>query len=62
MKKRFSFLKNPQALNEIRKHKWIKSEKAKRDVGFVTAAIDWIKNHGEVWKEFYIKDRKKYLN
>ena len=40
MKKRFSFLKNPQALNEIRKHKWIKSEKAKRDVGFVSAAIE----------------------
>ncbi len=46
---RYSFLKNELALEEIRKHKWIESEKAGCEIGFATAAVDWIKNYGEGW-------------
>lgn len=34
---------------EILKHKWIESEKYKRDIGFENALLDWIKNHRPNW-------------
>ncbi len=46
----YSFFKDELALMEIRKHKWIESEKAKREIGFATAALDWIKKYGDDWK------------
>ena len=46
---RYSFLNDTLALEEIRKHKWIESEKHSREIGFATAALDWIKTHGEQW-------------
>ena len=54
MKKRFSFLKNQRALAEIRKYRWVKSKELGQEVGFATAALDWIKQHGQSWKEFHI--------
>ncbi len=49
---RYSYLKDEFALDEIRKHKWIESEKAGCEIGFATAAVDWIKKHGEQWLQF----------
>lgn len=49
----FHFLSNEKVREEIRKHKWIESEKKGRDIGFITAAIDWIKNHGEEWRKYH---------
>lgn len=49
---RYSFLNDTLALEEIRKHKWIESEKAGREIGFATAAVDWIKKYGEQWLRF----------
>jgi len=46
----YSFLKDELALIEIHKHKWVESEKAGREIGFVTAALDWIKKYGDDWK------------
>lgn len=60
MKKQYSFLKDPRALAEIRKHKWIESQKANREIGFATAAVDWIKNHGQAWKRIHIQEEKDY--
>jgi len=58
MKKRFSFLANDKAVEEIRKHKWIESEKKGEEIGFATAAIDWIKKYGAAWKRYhYPEDR-----
>jgi hypothetical protein len=37
-------------LGEILKHKWLESEKAKRDVGFEWALMDWSKQHREKWR------------
>lgn len=51
MKEKFNYLQHQDAVNEILKHKWIESEKAKRNIGFATAAFDWIKNYGQEWKK-----------
>jgi len=45
----YSFLKDELALEEIRRHKWIESEKRNEEVGFATAALDWIEKYGEQW-------------
>lgn len=60
MKKEFSFLQDERALYEIRKHKWIESQKAKREIGFATAALDWIKRYGEAWKKAHLKKDRDY--
>jgi hypothetical protein len=46
------FLKDELALHEIRKHKWIESEKAGHEIGFATAAHDWITKYGQAWLVF----------
>ena len=51
MKNSYSFLKDELALIEIRKHKWLESEKQNREIGFATATMDWIKRYGEEWKK-----------
>lgn len=35
---------------EILKHKWIESEKAKHDIGFERALLDWIVKHRAAWR------------
>lgn len=50
----YSYLKDNEALEEIRKHKWIESERQGSEMGFATAAVDWIKNYGPQWKQFSI--------
>jgi hypothetical protein len=42
-------------LEEIRKHKWIESEKAHRDLGS-EAVMDWIKNHAARWRQWYERE------
>lgn len=50
--KNYSILSDEYARYEIRKHKWFQSEKVGYEIGFATAAIDWIKNYGDAWR-FY---------
>jgi len=58
----YSYLNDPRAIAEIKKHKWIESQKAGREIGFATAALDWIHKHGNAWKEIHVKqDRNKTL-
>lgn len=52
MKVDYSFLKDELALLEIRKHKWIESEKLGREIGFASAAWDWVQKYGAAWKQF----------
>ena len=40
---------------EILRHKWLKSEEARRDIGFDTALVDWIVNHQADWKKSRVK-------
>ncbi|MFC1646247.1 hypothetical protein ACFL2Y_03610 [Candidatus Omnitrophota bacterium] len=58
MENTYSFLKDPRALAEIRKHKWIESQKANQEIGFATAAVDWIKNYGQAWKRIHVREEK----
>ena len=36
---------------EIMKHKWIESEKARQDIGFERALTDWIVKHRAKWRK-----------
>jgi len=36
---------------EIMKHKWIESEKARHDIGFERALTDWIVKHRAKWRK-----------
>lgn len=47
----YSFLKDALALVEIHKHKWLESEKIGREIGFATAALDWIKTYGQAFRK-----------
>jgi hypothetical protein len=37
---------------EIMRHKWIESEKAKCDIGFEQALIDWVNKHRAEWARY----------
>ncbi len=52
MKNNYSFLRDTLAIQEIRKHKWIESEKQGEEMGFATAAVDWVKKYGHQWNQF----------
>ena len=58
MKDNYPYFRDPRALDEIRKHKWIESQKQGREIGFATAALDWIKKHGAQWKEIHADQAK----
>lgn len=44
---------------EILRHKWFLSERAGCDVGFDTAAYDWISHHRAAWRDAWRK-RNRY--
>ncbi|MBA2124299.1 hypothetical protein B9J78_05120 [bacterium Unc6] len=52
----YNFLADPEALEEITKHKWIESEKTGSDVGMEKAAIEWIQRHGKDWLKTHRKE------
>ncbi|OGX33758.1 MAG: hypothetical protein A2787_07845 [Omnitrophica WOR_2 bacterium RIFCSPHIGHO2_01_FULL_48_9] len=56
MKLNYSFLKDELAVLEIRKHQWIESQKQSQELGFATAAVDWINKYGQAWKQFRLGD------
>lgn len=55
MKTDYSFLTDELALLEIRKYKWIESEKLGHEMGFATAAYEWISKYGDFWKQIQMK-------
>jgi len=62
----YPYLRDPRSIAEIRKHQWIESEKAGHEIGFGTAAIDWVAKYGKQWevacakidKNVFIENRK----
>ncbi|MCU0651982.1 MAG: PilZ domain-containing protein [Candidatus Omnitrophica bacterium] len=66
MKGSYPYLRDPRSIAEIRKHQWIESEKAGYEIGFGTAAIDWVAKYGRQWevacakidKNVFIENRK----
>jgi hypothetical protein len=53
MKDKYSYLNDPRAIAEIRKHKWIESQKQGEELGFASAAVDWIQRFGAAWKQVH---------
>ena len=53
MDKSYNYLKDPRVLDEIRRHKWLESEKAKKEIGFASAAVEWIVKHGPQWRKYH---------
>jgi len=45
-------LKDERVIAEIRKHLWIESEKAGRDIGWDQASQDWLKKFSAEWMKF----------
>lgn len=41
---------SPEEQKAIEEHKWLLSERAKRDVGFEYAVRDWMENHSARWR------------
>ncbi|HQP10847.1 MAG TPA: DUF4032 domain-containing protein [Candidatus Omnitrophota bacterium] len=48
--KNADLLKDKRVVKEIEKHKWLESEKAHKDIGFDSAAKDWLDNYSDAWK------------
>jgi len=42
---------------EILKHKWLESEKAGHDIGYVAALMDWTVRYKSAW----VRERKKTI-
>lgn len=40
-------------IREIERHKYHMSEQAGQDVGFETAAADWIRSHAKTWRDWW---------
>lgn len=58
MQDNYHYFSDPRALAEIQKHKWLESQKQGREIGFASAAMDWIKNYGEAWKKIHAVEKK----
>ena len=43
---------------EILRHKWLESEKAKHDIGFERALLDWIVKHRAAWRKHRLNQKK----
>lgn len=44
---------------EIRKHKWLESEKAGHDIGYDRALLGWIRKHRRQWKRERLQQRQR---
>jgi hypothetical protein len=42
---------------DIHKHKWFRSQEAKKDIGFDAALVDWTQKHGKEWHEKLHKEK-----
>jgi hypothetical protein len=51
-------LKDVRVVKEIERHKWIESEKAKKDIGFDQAAQDWLNRFSDAWKSKNLSQAK----
>lgn len=49
---------NQEVIDEIKRHKWLESEKKHRDMGNNDAALDWIENHYELWLRSKLSKKK----
>ncbi|MDP8211985.1 MAG: hypothetical protein P9X22_01680 [Candidatus Zapsychrus exili] len=50
-------LRDTKVREEIYRHLWIESERLGCDVGFDTAAEDWLKHFSKAWIDYYMPKR-----
>ena len=55
-------LKDKRVVDEIHRHLWIESEKAGQDVGFETAAQDWLEKFSRAWMDYHMPKAKLTKN
>ena len=51
-------LQVPEAVEEIKRHLWIESEKAGYDIGYDKAAEDWLNQFSDAWIEYHMSEKK----
>ena len=51
-------LKNREVQEEIDRHKWFESERAGYDIGYETAAEDWLKKFSAAWMAYNMPTNK----
>ena len=51
---RKKLLENKEVIEEIKRHLWIESEKAGRDIGWDKAAEDWLNKYSEAWMKYHM--------
>ncbi len=51
MSKNYSFFHDELALTEICRYRQSEGQKIGQEIGFATAAYEWIKKYGEDWKQ-----------
>ncbi len=56
---REKMLQDKEVVEEINRHKWIKSEMVGYDVGFEAAAEDWFQNYAGAWVCHHNKSKNK---
>jgi hypothetical protein len=55
---REKLLQDKEVVEEINRHKWLKSEMVGYDVGFDAAARDWFENFAAAWIAHHNKDNR----
>jgi hypothetical protein len=49
-------LKDQRVVEEIKRHLWLESEKAGGDIGFDTAAEDWLNKYAQAWLKYHMPE------
>lgn len=52
-------LNNKDVVDEINRHRWLESEKAGQDIGFESAAADWLKRFSKAWMQYHMPEKVK---
>ena len=57
--KQGELLKDRRVVEEVNRHLWIESEKAGYDIGFDTAAVDWLERFSKAWTNYHLPNHKE---
>ena len=57
-KEKEALLSNPKAIEEVKRHLWIESEKQGYDIGYDNAAQDWLERFGVDWAKANMPKKK----
>ncbi len=56
--KNYELLQMPEAIEEIKRHLWIESEKAGYDIGYDKAAEDWLNRFSDAWVRYHLPEKR----